>query len=106
MTATVYAINEPIADHLEDVIAQMEKLGAPTLRMVNCGDFWAAIEGSHRLAAAERLGFSVNVVEVGYDDEISDHDLEDVPPCCTAGEILDYMFRGTPAAAYRLELEV
>lgn len=34
----------------------MHVLGPPTIEVVDCGDWYAALEGSHRLAAAELLG--------------------------------------------------
>lgn len=102
---TIYAINAPINSHLDMVVTEMALLGAPVVRAVNCGDFWVAIEGSHRIAAAHKLGLPVMVAEVQESDEIDSHDLEDLPLGCTASEIMEYMFRGTPEAAYSVEIE-
>lgn len=53
----VYAKHEPYNDgRLADVIADMHKLGAPTIRVVRFDGNLIAIEGSHRLAAAQLLG--------------------------------------------------
>jgi hypothetical protein len=44
-------------DHLEEVIAEMKTLGAPTIRVFEIEDDWyQAIEGCHRLRACEILG--------------------------------------------------
>lgn len=102
---TIYAINAPINSHLDMVVAEMALLGAPVVRAVNCGDFWAAIEGSHRIAAAHKLGLPVFVREVGEDTVIEDHDIEDLAASCTVATIMEYMFRGTPEAAYTVEIE-
>ena len=52
----IYALNHTTANHLAAVTAEMETLGAPTIRVVDCGDHYIALEGSHRLAAAHALG--------------------------------------------------
>ncbi len=52
----VLAPNRPWSDHLRKVVRKMRKLGAPTLRVVQVGDDYWAVEGSHRLAASELLG--------------------------------------------------
>ena len=67
---TVYAIHAPEARKLETVKAEMQMLGAPTIRVINCGDHYRAIEGSHRLAAAADLGIIPNFVVIEQDDEI------------------------------------
>lgn len=55
---TIYAIHAPETDKLSQVIKQMRSLGAPTIEVVDCGDFYMALEGSHRLAAAHELGLA------------------------------------------------
>lgn len=97
---TIYAINAPINSHLDMVVTEMALLGAPVVRAVNCGDFWAAIEGSHRIAAAHKLGLPVFVREVGEDTVI-----EELAASCTVAEIMECMFRGTPEAAYTVEIQ-
>lgn len=67
---TVYAIHGTDAAHLEQVKAEMETLGAPVIRVVDCGDYYMALEGSHRLAAAHQLGISPELVVYDQDDEI------------------------------------
>lgn len=68
---TVYAIHAPDADKLSFVSAQMGELGAPTIQVVDCGDYFMALEGSHRLAAAEKLGLTPNFVIHDLDDLIN-----------------------------------
>jgi hypothetical protein len=55
-TVCVYAIHPPAQDRLAGVIAEMQILGAPIIEVVDCGDHYQALEGSHRLAAAAALG--------------------------------------------------
>lgn len=69
-TTTIYAIHSPDADKLADVTAEMRRLGAPTVRVVDCGDYYMALEGSHRLAAARALGIEPELVIYDQDDEI------------------------------------
>lgn len=52
----VYAIHEPDEQKLEKVKGEMRELGAPEIRVVDCGDHYQALEGSHRIAAAHALG--------------------------------------------------
>jgi len=56
---SVQAPNKIDPNHLEDIIAEMKKIGAPTIRVIKHSDphyGYLAIEGSHRLAAAKKLG--------------------------------------------------
>ena len=57
MSASIYAKHLPYEDgHLGRVIEEMKLQGAPTIRVVQRGDDFYALEGSHRLAAAHILG--------------------------------------------------
>jgi hypothetical protein len=67
---TVYAIHAPFAERLEQVKAEMATLGAPTIRVVDCGDYYMALEGSHRLAAAAALGLTPEFVVFDQDAEL------------------------------------
>ena len=55
---TIYAIHAPEGAKLMQVIAEMKVMGAPTIQVVDCGDHYMALEGSHRLAAAHALGLT------------------------------------------------
>jgi hypothetical protein len=59
----VRAPNAIDAEHLKGVVAEMKKRGAPTIRVVKVAapmGGYAALEGSHRLAAAKKLGLKPN----------------------------------------------
>lgn len=86
---TIYTIHQPRVDHLADVIAEMQTKGSPTIRVVDCGDHYEAIEGTHRLFAAAKLDLPVILDIVAYDAEIADHDIQDLPSITTAADILD-----------------
>mgnify|MGYP005983101675 CR=1 FL=1 len=51
MINTLYTINPIVSEHLQDVIAVMRVKGSPTIRVVDCGDYYQALEGSHRIAS-------------------------------------------------------
>lgn len=70
MSKTVYAIHGTDEDKLAEVIAEMRELGAPTIRVVDCSDFYMALEGSHRLAAAAELGLTPEFVVFEQDDVV------------------------------------
>ena len=71
----VFAKHEPYADgQLDQVIEEMHCFGEPTIRCVEWRGEIFALEGSHRLAAAHRLGLIPKIVVVppdrlGWDDE-------------------------------------
>lgn len=67
---TIYTIHAPEADKLEAVKREMETLGAPTIRVVDCGDYLMALEGCHRIAAAHDLGIDPEFVVIEQDDAI------------------------------------
>lgn len=68
MNVKIRALHEPDAELLDLVVAQMRELGPPTIEVVDCGDYYAALEGSHRLAAAARLGLSPRLVVRAADE--------------------------------------
>lgn len=86
---TIFTINAA-DERLDAVIAEMKVLGTPEIRACWQGDAWYAIEGSNRVAAAEALDLDVIIIEVDEDDEISDHDIDDLSPLCTVREIMEY----------------
>lgn len=45
-------------EHLNHVIGEMRKRGAPRLRAYFDGEIWHAREGTHRLRAAKALGLT------------------------------------------------
>ncbi len=101
--AMVYALNSTEPEKLAKVIEQMKELGSPTVRAVWEGDHWKAIEGSHRIAAAEKLGLPVKIQEVSPEDVITGHDLYDLADPTT---VEDMLVNGSDwsSAAYNVEL--
>src|SRR5688572_9977601 len=45
----------------------MKRLGAPTVRVLDCGDYVFAFEGTHRIEAARLLGLPVKLEIVAAD---------------------------------------
>lgn len=105
---TVYAIHAPEPKHLAKVINDMRKLGAPTIKVVDCGDYLFALEGSHRLAAAAKLGLAPNFDVIGQDDEIQIDGFDWFANGNTvwsetlypAGEVVGELFSPNSAVAY------
>lgn len=103
---TIYAIHQPEAAKLADVTAQMREMGAPTIEVVDCGDYYMALEGSHRLAAAHALGLTPALVVREQDDmiDISGYDWFDAANWAEtqypAGEVAGELFAPTQAVAY------
>lgn len=88
---TLFTIHDVDADKLEGVIAEMKVLGAPTIRVVDCGDYLMALEGTRRIAAAAQLGIAPNL-EVLEQDDLVEADSLDWQDLCkgekyTAGEL-------------------
>jgi hypothetical protein len=109
MIQTIYAIHAPDADKLAAVMAEMQVRGAPTLEVVDCGDYYMALEGSHRLAAAAALGLTPELVVRDQHDviDISAYDwfeaqnwAETVYP---AGEVAGEIFSERQATPYRFD---
>lgn len=83
-------------DHLAAVKAEMQRLGAPAVRVVDCGDHYMAIEGTHRLTAAAELGI-VPALEILEQDDLVEADSLDFDHLAagesyTAGEIAGELY--------------
>lgn len=66
----IIVINQANESHLNAVVDKMITLGAPTIKCVHVeGDLYYALEGSHRLFAAQRLGLQpeLDIVELPPD---------------------------------------
>lgn len=104
--ATVYAIHAPDADKLGEVTNEMLTLGAPVIRVVDCGDYYMALEGSHRLAAAHALGLMPTLHILDQEDsvDISGYDWFDACNWAEteylAGEVASELFCPRQAVAY------
>lgn len=66
----VYSIHQPHSDHLEAVKHTMRQIGPPVIRVVDCGPYWVAIEGTHRLRAACDLEVPPQFVVHSPDEDI------------------------------------
>jgi hypothetical protein len=100
MIKPLYAPQHPEASKLEEAIDAIKRLGKPKIRATLSADgAYYAIEGTHRIAAANDLQVEIDVVETSRDDLIKDHGFVDLPDVCTAGEIVDYLY-AKPVIAY------
>ena len=59
-------------EHLNAVKAQMETLGAPTIKAIWSEMYgaWMAVEGCHRLRAAAELGLTPEIEDVSEEDVV------------------------------------
>lgn len=59
-------------EHLNKVAEEMQTLGAPEIHAVwhPLYEHWVALEGCHRIRAAEKLGLTPEIIEVEYSDEM------------------------------------
>ena len=103
---TIYAIHAPESKKLEQVKAQMAVLGVPAIRVVDCGDYFMALEGSHRLAAAHALGIEPELVIFEQDEiiDISGYDWYEhgcwAETNYAAGEVAGELFCAQQARSY------
>jgi len=91
MISALYLIHAVDPAKLAAIKAEMLTLGAPTIRVVDCGDHYMALEGCHRLAAAAELGIAP-VLDVLDQDDMIDADSLDIDAfqagkTYTAGEV-------------------
>jgi hypothetical protein len=77
---------------VEAVKDEMRVLGPPIIRVVDCGDYYMAIEGCHRLMAAALLDIAPRLQILAPDEALSSDSLDgDYPPgqTYTAREIAE-----------------
>ena len=106
MTKTLYTIHGHSETKVLVVMAEMTTLGAPTIRVVDCGDYLMALEGCHRLEAAARLGIAPELT-ILVQDELVEADSLDWPDLIagesyTAGELAGEV-SGDQRGCYRIE---
>ena len=53
---------------LDVIIDIMKRKGAPVIRVVDCGEYYQALEGTHRLAACHILGIQPKLVVYDYEE--------------------------------------
>lgn len=73
---TLYTIHAVDQAKLAGVVSEMRVLGAPTIRVVDCGDYLMALEGVHRIAAAAQLGIALDLDILGQDDMVAADSLD------------------------------
>ena len=106
---TIYAIHDIEQDKLDRVIAEMRTMGAPTIKVVDCGDHYMALEGSHRLAAAHALDLTPELEILEQDDEIEITGFDWYEACnwaetvYPAGEVAGELFSPAQAVPYRFD---
>ena len=78
---TLYTVHDWDESHLAVVMADMERMGAPTIRVCDCGDHYVALEGVHRIEAASRLGIAPALDILLADDFVvaSSIDIDSIP---------------------------
>lgn len=54
------------SQHLEHVVSEMRKRGAPAIRAYFDGTMWHAREGTHRLRAAKLLGLAPMLISIPW----------------------------------------
>ena len=106
---TVFAIHAPEEARLAEIIEEMRTLGTPTIKVVDCGDHYIALEGSHRLAAAAALDLTPAFVVHEQDEEIdiSAYDWFEAQNWAEttypAGEVAGELFSPQQAVDYRFD---
>jgi hypothetical protein len=85
---TIHAVDQA---KLTGVVAEMTTLGSPKIRVVDCGDYLMALEGTHRIAAAAQLGVALDLEILDQDDLVAADSLDWQNLCAgenyTAGEL-------------------
>jgi hypothetical protein len=61
MRVTAYHKIDSTSDHQAKVLEEMRVLGSPTIRAIETAHGLIALEGGHRLAAAEELGLTPEI---------------------------------------------
>ena len=105
---TVYTIHEAEPEHLARVTEEMRVLGAPRIRVVDCGDHFFALEGTHRLHAAAALNLTPEFDVLDQDalvdaDSLDWQDLQRGEQY-TAGELVAEAYSPIQAQALRFEV--
>jgi len=89
----IIPVNRTDSNHTIAVAHDMQVMGIATIKAVwmECWDTWVALEGSHRIAAANVLGMPIEISEIEYDDTlVGDIGIEDAD--CTVEEWADGAF--------------
>jgi hypothetical protein len=94
--------NQPDRRHLLEVKDEMRRRGSPRIRAVRTKKGWVALEGSHRVTAAQKLGIPIILIEKKPDDRMT-HDIwtgygrPELPIRATVARILEeFEYWGRP----------
>jgi hypothetical protein len=106
MITTLYTIHGHSDAKVETVMTEMAMLGTPQVRVVDCGDHYMALEGTHRLEAAARLGIVPNLIVLEQDELVSadtlDWDYLQAGESYTAGELAGEIY-SDGSGCYKIE---
>jgi hypothetical protein len=96
----IAAPNLPDKYHLEYVKKEMKKLGVPKIRAIwsKTHNIWFAAEGSHRIAAAHKVGIIPIIIDITGEDAIVQKNEEDTQ--MTARELEDWLLSDPTAPRY------
>jgi hypothetical protein len=64
----IYSLHKFDKFHLDTVKNDMLKIGSPKITVVDCGDHYQALDGTHRLEAAAQLNFIPELIIKNQDD--------------------------------------
>jgi hypothetical protein len=85
------APNRANKEQLAKVMQEMQELGPPKIRAVWDGGAYVALEGSHRLLAAKKLGIDPEITEMHPRQWLTNHDLYDLPDKTSVARALRYL---------------
>lgn len=71
----LYTMHQIDDAHLDVVLRDMQQMGAPSIRVVDCGDHYMALEGVHRLRSAFLLDLAPVLIVLDEDEELTTDDL-------------------------------
>jgi hypothetical protein len=73
---TLFTMHAVDPAKLDVVKTEMRAMGAPTLRVVDCGDYYMALEGVHRFAAAAELAIAPELIVLDQDELVEADSLD------------------------------
>ncbi len=94
---TLHAVDK---DKLTEVKAEMEKRGAPEIRAIWDGEIYWAVEGTHRLAAADALGLTAEIIEIDAEGMLPADVCDEMDYEITGIELIDMVGRNWQGRDY------
>lgn len=101
----IIAPNAIDEQRLPKIMAEMEKLGAPTIKVIDNGDHYLALEGSNRLAAAQRLNKMPELDVLNLDDSFIGHDIEGVKSTLVK-DLAEFLAPGPESSVYDFKTNI